>query len=155
MDKNVEQHEAFQKGVEEFGEYVNKVKVEEFDGQKLRGIVDGFGEKLVLHLREEIVTLIGLERFGGEKLKKAWDDLEVKVQEEMTNKDRQIAGGLGAIDRSFEGGKFKKWPPLPWFVPYLVYFWFGRKHKGSWRFSPCTYWGVPKELPFAKEEESV
>ena len=65
---------------------------------------------------------------------------------------RGIAGGLGAIDRSFEGGKYKKWPPFPWFVPYLVYFWIGRKYKGSWRFSPCSYWGVPRELPFAKEE---
>ena len=86
MDKNVEQHEAFHAGLAEFGEYVNKVTVEEFDGMKLRGIVDRFGEKLVLHLREEIVTLMGLERFGGEKLRKSWADLEVKVQEEISDK---------------------------------------------------------------------
>ena len=83
MDKNVEQHEAFHKGLEQFGEYVHKVKVEEYDGMKLRGIVDGFGQALTLHLREEIKTLIGLERFGGEKLSEVWADLEKKVRTEI------------------------------------------------------------------------
>jgi hemerythrin-like domain-containing protein len=83
MDRNVQQHEAFHKGLEEFGEYVHNVKVEEYDGIKLRGVVDGFGEALKLHLREEIKTLIGLERFGGEKLSKTWDELEKKVQSDM------------------------------------------------------------------------
>jgi hypothetical protein len=32
------------------------------------------------------VTLMGLERFGGEKLRKSWADLEVKVREEITDK---------------------------------------------------------------------
>jgi hemerythrin-like domain-containing protein len=83
MDKNVEQHEAFHKGLEQFGEYVHKVTVQEYDGMKLRGIVDGFGEALTLHLREEIKTLIGLERFGGEKLSEVWADLEKKVRTEI------------------------------------------------------------------------
>jgi hemerythrin-like domain-containing protein len=83
MDKNVQQHEAFHKGLKEFGEYVHNVKVEEYDGMRLRGIVDAFGEALTLHLKEEIKTLLGLERFGGEKLSKTWDELEKKVQSDM------------------------------------------------------------------------
>lgn len=59
--------------------------------------------------------------------------------------------GLGGMDNTFEGGKHK-WPPLPFFVPYLVKYVYARRFAGSWRFSPCTIFGQPKELPFAVEE---
>lgn len=80
------QHEAFHTGLEEFGEYIYGVGVEEWDAKRVLGIVDGFGEALQLHLRDEIETLLGLEKYGGDKLQKAWDELEAKIQREMTDK---------------------------------------------------------------------
>ncbi|CZR62089.1 uncharacterized protein PAC_11986 [Phialocephala subalpina] len=153
METSMRQHEAFHAGLEEFGEYVYGVGVEEWDAKRLLGIVDGFGEALQLHLRDEIETLLGLEKYGGDKLQKAWDELEAKIQREMTDKLKVIPAGLGAIDRTFEGGRHKHWPPFPWFVPYLVKYFFMWKYRGVWRFSPCTVFGEPKELPFVKVEQ--
>ncbi|KUJ16904.1 uncharacterized protein LY89DRAFT_585163, partial [Mollisia scopiformis] len=153
MERNIKQHEAFHGGLDEFEKYISNVKVEDWDAGKLLKIVDGFGEALSLHLGEEIQSLLALEEYGGEKLEKAWADLEKKIQAEMTDKTKVIPMGFGGIDRTFEGGKHKHWPPFPWFVPYLVKFFFMGKHKGSWRFSPCTIFGEPKELPFVKVEQ--
>ena len=68
------------KGLDEFRVYVNSVKVDEYDGVKLRGIVNRFGEVLCLHLKEEIASLMALERFGEEKLSRTWDELEKKFR---------------------------------------------------------------------------
>jgi hypothetical protein len=57
--------------------------------------------------------------------------------------------GLGGVDAAYQ--KDMK-TPFPWFVPYLSHYWFSRRLRGAWRFSPCTVFGKPKELPFAKEE---
>jgi len=67
---------------------------------------------------------------------------------------RSVPMGLGGIDKTFEGGKYKNWPPFPWFVPYLAKWIYYGKHKGSWRFSPCTLWGKPRPLPFLEVKES-
>jgi len=153
MEKNVEQHEAFGKGLEEFKAYVFATDASIYDGKKLRAIIDGFGNILAQHLREEISTLLELEKYGGKNLAKAWANLEEKVKLEIENPYRMIPMGLGAVDKTFEGGKHKKWPPFPWFVPYLCKFWFYGRHKGSWRFSPCTVFGIPRELPFVEVEK--
>jgi len=86
MEKNVSQHEAFHPGLEEFRKYVFETKVEDYDGKKLRSIMDGFGPILTTHLKEEIDTLLSLEKFGGQKLAKSWAELEVKIQEKVENK---------------------------------------------------------------------
>jgi hypothetical protein len=57
---------------------------------------------------------------------------------------------LGGNDRTFEGGKHN-FPEFPFFVPYLVNYYYARKYRGAWRFCPCTMFGVPKELEFAKD----
>lgn len=88
MEKNVLQHEAFHPGLDEFRKYVFETKVEDYDGKKLRAIMDGFGHILMTHLNEEIETLLGLEKYGGDKLAKSWADLEVKVQKSVQDKVR-------------------------------------------------------------------
>jgi hypothetical protein len=57
----------------------------------------------------------------------------------------------GAMDRGYENGLHAKWPPLPWYVPYLSRFIFSRKYAGSWRFSPCRKF-KPKELEFVGDD---
>jgi hemerythrin-like domain-containing protein len=87
MEVNVHQHEAFEPGFDKFTEYVGAVTPEEFDGKKLIKIIDSFGEVLTEHLNDEINTLLGLEEYGGEKLRAAWDFLEKKVLGELKFKD--------------------------------------------------------------------
>ncbi len=104
MEKNVEQHEAFAKGLEEFKAYVFDTDASVYEGKKLRAIIDGFGDLLVQHLRDEISTLLELEKYGGKKLAKAWADLEDKVKAEIDNPYRLIPMAFGAVDKTFEGG---------------------------------------------------
>ena len=56
---------------------------------------------------------------------------------------------FGVIDHSYEGGIHKGvWPPIPGFVHYVIMYWYGRRHAGSWRFSPCDGYGNPRPLMF-------
>lgn len=70
MDANVEQHHAFQTGVEGFHAYVRDCirGKENYDGDKVVKMIDGFGETLAKHLADEIPTLLQLREYGEEKL---------------------------------------------------------------------------------------
>jgi hemerythrin-like domain-containing protein len=83
MEKNVEQHHAFMSGLEELEKCVKSMKVEEYDGEKLRGIIDQFGGKLTAHLSEEIDTLLELEKYDGvgTKLVKAFTEFDKVMQQ--------------------------------------------------------------------------
>ncbi|KDR77177.1 hypothetical protein GALMADRAFT_246427 [Galerina marginata CBS 339.88] len=59
MGDNVEQHAAFLKELNAFEEYMTGVfkNKETYDGEKVRGLVEAFGDTLVNHLHEEIPTI--------------------------------------------------------------------------------------------------
>jgi hemerythrin-like domain-containing protein len=79
MEKNISQHHAFEEGLKKFSEYIHSVTPETWDRETFRGILDSFIPALSQHLREEIPTLLALNKYGPEKLKKAWDDLEQRI----------------------------------------------------------------------------
>ena len=54
-------------------------KPEDWDREVFKGILESFTLALTKHLREEIPTLLALDKYGGEKLKKAWDDMEKRI----------------------------------------------------------------------------
>ena len=61
MEIDRAQHDSFHDGVQELEDYVNsKLKDEEFDGNKIIEIIDGFGEPLREHLSNEIYSLLSL-----------------------------------------------------------------------------------------------
>lgn len=172
---NVEQHQEFDKGAEEFRKYVSEVTVEKFDGRGLVTLIDGFVGVLNRHLRDEIDTLLKLDAFGGkdgELLTQAWLELDQVIIKELKNpvcqnlceerelrkwltrialKSRTLPFGLGANDTTFEGGTYK-FPKFPWFIPILTGWVFWWKYRTVWRFNPCTVWGIPRELEFVKDE---
>lgn len=150
MEVNVAQHHAFMEGLEGFHKYVKETKAEEYDGMKIRGIIDSFGGKLTKHLTEEIGTLMGLKTYDGPALKKEYliFDLEMRKGEKV-RKTSNIEGAftdrsqsilypivLGSSDRSYEEGF--DWPEVPGPVRALVHYWFERKYQGAWRFCPST-----------------
>jgi hypothetical protein len=57
---------------------------------------------------------------------------------------------MGNVDWTYEG--WNKFPELPFFVPYLVHYWFGRKYRSVWRFNPNTLLGEKRPLLFLPEE---
>ena len=86
METNVNQHAAFQAGVERFRSYVFETTPEVYDGGTLKEIVDSFGPVLTTHLTEEISSLLALDKFGGEALEKAYRELDAKILASITDK---------------------------------------------------------------------
>jgi len=86
METNLEQHAAFGVGVKLFKDYVYGIKAEEFDAAKLKGLIDAFGDTLQTHLKDEIPSLLDLDRYGGDRLAKAWVDLDKHVMESGMDK---------------------------------------------------------------------
>lgn len=137
MEIIINQHSAFQASVELFRTYVFQKTPDIYDGAKLKEIIDSFGPILAQRLAEEIDSLLGLDKFGGDKLEKAYRDLDAKIIASITNKvcdslsrvkismltvpeHRMLPSRLGSNDVNFKGGKHK-WPPFPFFIPYLVH----------------------------------
>jgi hypothetical protein len=172
MEDAVEEHKAFGAGVEEFHSYVSNTKPEEYDGTKLRSIIDSFAPALLKHLQAEIKKLIDVgEKFGGDKFQVLFDEFEAELMKESRKEwdpvsfDSIVSGlctnysakhvvvpaGIGAVDRTYENGLHASWPPFPWFVPLMSKWIFSRKYSGSWRFSPC-YNFKRKELQYVGDD---
>lgn len=81
MEGNVEQHHTFLPGLERLERYAKETTVEDYEGKEMRGIIDGFGAAMTTHLREEIETLLGLEKFDGVVMKKLWLEFDAKLRE--------------------------------------------------------------------------
>ena len=81
MEINLEQHKAFEAGVENFNEYLRTATPETYDGKKLKAIIGDFGPALTVHLTDEIQSLLMLDKYGGDKLAKAYAYLDKKVLE--------------------------------------------------------------------------
>jgi hypothetical protein len=79
MSQNVEQHAAFTPGFQAFHDYAQETAPADYDGQKLRTLVEAFAEPLVKHLHDEIETLRGLEEYDSVKVKQAYRQLEKKL----------------------------------------------------------------------------
>ena len=60
MQKNIEEHKAFREGLDALEGYLKAVyegkKDAEWDGEKVRTLIDAFGDGLVGHLHDEVST---------------------------------------------------------------------------------------------------
>lgn len=109
MESNVQQHDAFQAGLEEFAKYTKLCQEEggkSYDGQKVKAFIDSFGKPLELHMHEEIDSLLEVRKYDadGEKLKEFFLAFENKVQATLDNvsqvffiKDCSKANALGSV----------------------------------------------------------
>lgn len=76
MERNIEQHRAFTPGFERFQEYAKTCPPGEYDGGKIRALIDGFAEPLTRHLHDEIETLRALDRYDSTRVRQAYQRLE-------------------------------------------------------------------------------
>ncbi|EXJ70489.1 uncharacterized protein A1O5_06558 [Cladophialophora psammophila CBS 110553] len=76
MDRNIEQHRAFTPGFDLFQEYARTCPPQDYDGAKVRSLIEGFAESLSRHLREEIDTLRALDAYDSERVRQAYKRLE-------------------------------------------------------------------------------
>jgi hypothetical protein len=164
MSQNVEQHRAFTPGFEQFEEYCRTCPPAEYDGEKLKTLVEGFAEPLTRHLYDEIETLRALDKYDSVRIRQAYQRFEKSLMATdnvsplhgsniiapLTMIKQRIAPLVfGTADRSFEGG-IHDFPSVPFFVPYVIHYVFARRYRGAWRFNPCTLWRDRRELAYGE-----
>ena len=76
MKRNVEQHRAFTPGFDLFQDYSRTCPLEDYEGQRVRSLIESFAEPLTLHLHEEIDTLRALDVYDSGRVRKAYQRLE-------------------------------------------------------------------------------
>jgi tRNA isopentenyl-2-thiomethyl-A-37 hydroxylase MiaE len=79
MERNIEQHRSFTPGFETFHEYSQTCMPEDYDGVKLKNLVEAFAEPLVQHLHDEIDTLRSLDLYDSARVRQAYKHLEKKL----------------------------------------------------------------------------
>lgn len=72
MERNIEQHRAFTPGFDLFQEYARTCRPEEYDGRKIRSLVEDFAEPLTRHLHDEIDTLRALDTYDSKRVRQAY-----------------------------------------------------------------------------------
>jgi hypothetical protein len=73
VEKNLEQHQAFHDGLQKFDQYATTTPPEQYDWTVLKTILDGFAEHLIQHLKDEIPTILALDQYDNDGVKKIWD----------------------------------------------------------------------------------
>ena len=164
MERNVEQHRAFTPGFDGFQEYTKTCAPKDYDGQRIRSLVEAFADPLTRHLYDEIDTLRALDKYDSVQVRQAYQRFEkiltstdnvkpnstYEIRRSLTFPQYRIAPLVfGTSDRGFEGG-MHNFPPVPFFVPYLIHYVFGGRHRGAWRFNPCTIYRSRQELAFGE-----
>jgi hemerythrin-like domain-containing protein len=98
MEKNIQQHHAFESGLSAFEAYVVAVKdgKEKYDGAKIVALIDAFGSILTTHLTEEIATFEELEKLGD---KINWKEWNKKVQKLAIDTAEKVCMGLSSWSR--------------------------------------------------------
>ncbi|OBT86100.1 hypothetical protein VE02_05403 [Pseudogymnoascus sp. 03VT05] len=154
MEVNVEQHHAFEAGIESYNIYLQSLLPTgtSFSAPKLLAIIDSFPPALTTHLAAEIPSLLSLRRYGDslplEKL------VPVEFQKAGMGAVRTEAGHMFFVnlDRGFEGGLRRDFPAIPAPVRFVLTRVFGRWNAGWWKFAPLDSDGNRKEF-YAPGEE--
>jgi len=76
MERNIEQHRAFTPGFDLFQEYSRTCLPRDYDGRKIRSLIEAFAEPLTQHLHDEIETLRGLDVYDSGRIRQAYQRLE-------------------------------------------------------------------------------
>lgn len=87
MERNIEQHRSFDAGLTVFEEYIYKLTPEKYDGAELKRLLEGFASVLVVHLSEEIETLLVLQKYGKfDQLQKNFKRFNDKILSSVKDK---------------------------------------------------------------------
>ena len=76
MERNIEQHRAFTPGFDLFQEYCRNCLPKDYDGGKIRSLIEDFAEPLSRHLHDEIETLRALDKYDSGQIRQAYQRLE-------------------------------------------------------------------------------
>jgi hypothetical protein len=146
LDVNVDQHRAFEGGLEAYQHYLTDLagKEDEFSGKRLLKLIDDFAPALQTHLSDEIPTLLALRKYGSklpllEILSSARGDSSLA-------KTGPIMFFFHNLDLTFEDGLWSNWPPIPRPVRWGLVRVFGWFRSPLWKFASCDCNGQPQKL---------
>lgn len=94
MEQNILEHRNFDEGLEKLRAYAFETDGADYNGEKLRGVLDVLGPILEGHLHVEIPTMLDLVKFDSEKLGKIWA-VTSRMGAQVTHKTRYV-GNLAA-----------------------------------------------------------
>jgi len=153
MESNYEQHHAFMDGVKELETFLNGVQdgTQEYNGERVIEMLEGFAPVLAQHLHDEIPTL------DSAKLRAAMTVADLKDLEKQLGKKIMAETSLSTqlpVALVCHEMTFAPWfPGLPapaMFAARYMLFWL---HSDAWAFGPCTAHGVLKpglgNVPYA------
>ncbi|KAF9048743.1 hypothetical protein BJ165DRAFT_1414466 [Panaeolus papilionaceus] len=143
MHHNVEAHHAFLEGLNNFEAYMKSVQVseEEYDGAKVRTLLDSFAAVLVKHLQEEIPCL------APERLKE-YDVDGLNAMLKVHTDHIQTLSWVTSLSFVLHHNDTRiapNWPPIPgpimWTIRNVAYW----RHSNYWKFAPFARSGAPQE----------
>lgn len=76
MEQNIDQHRAFTPGFDAFYEYAKTCLPKDYDGQRVRLLIEDFAQPLTQHLHDEIDTLRKLDVYDSAEVRQAYKRLE-------------------------------------------------------------------------------
>ena len=154
----VEQHDAFEKEVDGLRQYAALSKgAENFDAGELRKRIEALGPLVREHLADEVTMLKVMREIchGDDPEEKAQELLKVyqACVAEPGKQDKFVVVPLimGLRDKTYEGGN--EWPQVPSgaVADFAIANISSLKHRGTWRFLPCNFWGQPRPLAFLRK----
>ena len=117
-----------------------------FSGARLVALLDDFAAPLHAHLAAQVPRLAGLARLGP-----AVPMLDIVAAEgrrapQTLSKTGGLVFFVRNLDRGFEDGRWKDWPPMPAAARWGLLRTLGRWHAGWWRFASCDESGRLQKL---------
>lgn len=94
MDVNIQQHHAFEEGVNKYAAYLKNAEngEEKYDGTKLKNIIDSFMPVLRQHLQDEILTLKDFDKYKEKTDWAKWTkDTIAKVVKKTQTSDGMVS----------------------------------------------------------------
>ncbi|KAM3533347.1 hypothetical protein MY4038_003354 [Beauveria bassiana] len=155
------EHEAFIDGVVQFQTYLKDLSTSSsklLSADELLRIMDSFRAPLGDHLHSEVQTIAALAAHPKAPAEGSEEAAAAALVFKTWGKKTVTKAGLLDVvpffflnlDRTFEGGRWAHWPPMPgptrWILTNVVGTYYGNR----WRFASCGADGSPREL-FALE----
>lgn len=152
-------------GVAKFEEYLRNLKSpDEFDGVKLKRIMESFQASFGHHMRSEVTTIANLALHARAPPTGSKKEADTRSTFEAREGKAMMFSGVSDVvpfflfnhDLEYEGGLWANWPPIPppvrWFIMTLAKF----RHPGWWKFASCDggklrvpLYAVPRERELA------
>ncbi|KAH8889011.1 hypothetical protein GQ53DRAFT_723800 [Thozetella sp. PMI_491] len=150
-----EEHNAFMPGITQFYDYLQSLKTpKDFSAAKLITIMEAFQDAFEAHFKAEVLLIAGLAdhpnalKVGSPEELKSGRDFDAKEGMALLGSGPTdvIPFFLFNIDRAYEGGLWKDWPPIPAPVRWTLVGTARVLHSGWWKFASCNPDGYRKDL---------